>query len=327
MNKEQLLQELSLKINSGEISQEELINQFDIKPIMQKKESEEKKKLLHFSVTKMLYALGAVVVLVGIINFIAQIWNDIGSLGRISVTLGLGILFTAIGSILISKKKENTIGMIFHIIGGFLIPGGSLVTLYELELELSSLWPFAITFGIIAVFYFLLTVAHKHAILTFFTIANGTAFIYLFMEALISGPFYNHESIYAYLTMLIGVSYFLLAYSFRDGWNERLVEVFYFLGAVGFLGAAFSRVPNSNLWESLFFLIIFGILFLSVYLKSRIVLAVSTIFLIIHISYITDKYFADSLGWPVSLVILGFIFIGLGYVSITIGKKYIDERG
>jgi len=322
MNKEQLLQELSSKINSGEISQEEIINQFNIKSSIKR---EDGKKFLHFSVTKMLYVLGAVVVFVGIINFINQIWSDMGSWGRILITLGLGVILAAIGSILTIKKKETSIGMIFHIIGGFLIPGGSLVTLYELDIDLSSLWPFVITFGVITLFYLLLTVVHKNAILTFFTIVNGTAFIYLLTEALINGQFRDHQDIYAYLTMLIGISYLLLTYSFRNNWNEKLIGPLYFLGTVGFLGAAFSRVFNSNLWESLYFLIVFGVLFLSIYAKSRIVLAVSTIFLIIHISYITDKYFADSLGWPISLVILGFIFIGLGYASITIGQKYIKK--
>jgi len=316
MDKETLLQELSTKIRDGEISHKEIMSQFnDEKSI---------KKLLHFSVTKMLYALGAVIVVVGIIIFIAQIWDDIGSFSRISITLGLGLLITAIGSILLKQKQENnTIGMVFHFIGGLLIPGGAMVTLSELNVDMVSLWPVAITFGVIFAFYLLLNTIHKHAILTFFAIANGTAFIYILVEAIIDGPFYKHEDLYAYLTMIIGISYLSLAHAFRNGWNKKLIEILQFLGIGGFLGAAFSRVSDSTVWELLYFLIICGALFLSVYLKSRIILTISTLFLIIHVSYITNEYFADSIGWPISLVILGFIFIGLGYASITINKKYI----
>jgi uncharacterized integral membrane protein len=54
-------------------------------------------------------------------------------------------------------------------------------------------------------------------------------------------------------------------------------------------------------------------------------LALSTIFLLAHVSFITSEYFADSLGWPITLVILGFVFIGLAYFSVTINKKYIKN--
>jgi len=214
--------------------------------------------------------------------------------------------------------------MIFHFIGGLLIPGGAIVTLHEFNVEIVSLWPFAITFGVIFAFYLLLNTIHKHAILTFFTIANGTAFIYLLFGAIINDLLYRQqEDLYAYLTMIIGVSYLLLGYTFRNGWNKKLIEVLYFLGIIGVLGAAFSQVFDSAFWESLYLFIVLGGLFLSVYMKSRIILVMSTLFLVAYISYITSEYFADSLGWPISLIILGFIFIGLGYASITINKKYI----
>ncbi|KKS10096.1 MAG: hypothetical protein UU66_C0051G0001, partial [Parcubacteria group bacterium GW2011_GWB1_41_5] len=222
-------------------------------------------------------------------------------------------------------KPEDHIGSVFHFMGGLLVPGGAMVTLSELGLDFVSLWPVALTFGAIFVFYLLINSIHKSAILTFFTIANGTAFIYLVVESITDGSFYMHGDLYAYLTMVVGASYLLLAYSFRGGWNDKLVEVLYFFGIAGFLGAAFSQVFGSVPWQMLYFIIVIGGLFLSAYIKSRAVLVVSTLFLIAHVSYITSEYFADSVGWPVALVILGFIFIGLGYVSININKKYIAK--
>jgi hypothetical protein len=77
------------------------------------------------------------------------------------------------------------------------------------------------------------------------------------------------------------------------------------------------------LWQIFYFPIVLGGLLLSVYMRSPAILAVSTMLLIAHVSYITSEYFADSLGWPISLVILGFAFIALGYASVAINKKYI----
>lgn len=325
MNKEELLQELSAKIINGELSRKEVISRLNFAPTTQREDEESTKKFSHSSVTKMLYVLGAAIVVIGIIIFVSQIWNDTGSFGRISVTLGLGLLIAAIGSMLLKQKPEDNIGPIFHFIGGMLIPGGAVVTLSELDVDFVSLWPVAITFGVIFAFYLLLNAIHKHPILTFFAIANGTAFIYLLVEAIVEGPYYRHEDLYAYLTMVIGASYLLLTHAFRDGWNKKLIGALYFFGITGFLGAAFSQVFDSVPWQLLYFLIVLGGLFLSVYMRSRIILVMSTLFLIAHVSYITSEYFANSLGWPISLVILGFVFIGLGYASITINKKYIKQ--
>lgn len=324
MNKEELLQELSVKISTGEISREEIANRFNFTPIIRGEAgTENSRSLTHFSVTKMLYVLGAAIVVIGIVIFISQIWDDIGSFGRIAVTLGLGLLITAIGSILLKSKPDENIGTVFHFIGGMLIPGGAIVTLSELSADFVSLWPVAITFGIIFAFYLLLNSIHKNPILTFFAIANGTAFVYLIVEAIIDEPFYRHEDLYAYLTMVIGASYLLLARAFRGGWNKKLIGVLYFFGITGFLGATFSQVFDSVPWQMFYFIIVIGGLALSVYMRSRSILVVSTLFLITHIAYITGEYFADSLGWPIALVILGFVFIGLGYISININKKYI----
>jgi len=332
MNKEELLRELSLKVNLGEITQEEVKSRVNLVQDLHASRIGVKEKINkapHFSVTKILYILGAAIVIIGTIIFIVQIWEDLGSFGRIIITLGLGLIITAIGSVLLKQKPSKniiSIGSIFHVIGGVLIPSGALVTINELNVDMSSAWPFAITFGIIFVFYLLLNTVHKNAILTFFAIANGTAFIYFLTEAIIDGPFYRHDDIYAYLTMAIGISYILLATAFRGGRNKVLVRVLYFLGTAGFFGAAFTRVFDSLGWQLLYFILVFVGIFLSIYVKSRIILMVSILYLLAHITYITNEYFADSFGWPISLVILGFIFIGLGYVSVSINQKYIKVK-
>lgn len=324
MNKEELLQELSAKISAGEISREEVATRFSFAPTTPTAVlTEDAEVSTPFSVTKMLYVLGAAIVVIGILIFVSQVWEAIGSFGHILVTLGLGLLITAIGSMLLKSKPEDNIGTVFHFIGGMLIPGGAVVTLSELKVDFASLWPVAITFGVIFAFYLLLSSVHKNAILTFFAIANGTAFVYLVVSAIVDSPVYRHGDLYAYLTMVIGASYLLLARAFRDGRNKKLIGALYFFGITGFLGAAFSQVFDSVPWQMLYFLIVIGGLFLAVYVRNRSILVMSTLFLIAHVSYITGEYFADSLGWPISLVILGFVFIGLGYISVNINKKYI----
>lgn len=328
MNKSELLQELQIKVASGEVSREEITQMFGVSQtlISQMEHLVEEKESHHFTVTRMLYLLGASIVVIGIIIFIAQIWDDMGSLGRILITFGLGLLMALLGSMLIKAKPESNLGTVFHFIGGMLIPGGAIVTLDEINLDTD--WSFALIFVGIFAFYFILNYVHKNAVLTFFTIANGTAAIYLVTGALFDPTlgYRDMEILFQYLTMILGISYMILAYSFKGGWNTKLVEALNLFGVTGLLGAAFIRVFDSGAWELFYFILVFGTLFVSVYMRSRIILVMSTLFLIAHVTYITSEYFADSLGWPVALVLLGFIFIGLGYASITINNKYIKQQ-
>jgi len=435
MNKDQLLQELSNRIATGEIKYEEVMSSLKVVNT-----SVPAKKSV--SITQIFYAIGAIIVIIGLVLFTYQVWNDIGTFGRISITLGLGLLLTGIGSMLY-KDSTQVLATVFQFLGGLLIPGGALVALSEFG-DLNTMgWPRAIAFGLIFVFYILLNSVHKNILLNFFTIANGTAFAYLLTYAVTNGLFTHYVDIYAYLTILIGIcyiilgysyistpngklsrllyiagmvgmqiavysqytyraynsygltasnnrlwfvvvslaiitafylyinkqahkvgftaltilnataliytiiqvisgsmfddvyiylnivmgiSYLLLAHSFKDGWNSRLCEILNFFGTLGILGSAFSKIFNSVEWQFVFFVFVIGGFVLSVVVKSRVVLVLSTLFLISYVSYITGKYFADSIGWPVSLVILGFIFIALGYASITINKKYIKTQ-
>jgi len=329
MNKEELLHELAIKLSTGEMSRDDVLQHLNITPTLPQiaPQATTLKQPLHFSFTKMLYVLGAAVVVLGVVLFVGQIWNDIGSAGRIVVTLGLGIVFGAIGSMLMKDRPESGLGAVFHALGGLMIPGGALLTLYEIDSSLlENTWVVATTFGVLFAFYCILALAHKNAVLTFFAIVNGTAATYALISAMLentTGSIAN--DIFIYLTIIIGLCYFLLAHGFRGGWNAKLMGALYFFGSFAFLGATFSRVFEARLWELFYFVILLGSFWLSVFLKSRIVLVFSTLFLVAHISYITSEYFADSLGWPIVLVILGFVFIGFGYASFAINKKYIAQ--
>ena len=327
MQNEELLLELSRRIANGTLDRKTVVERFGIKidtisnatapSVLQQKPAS------RFSLTKMLYILGGAVVVLGIFFLMAQIWEDIGSFGRIFVTLILGFVFAGIGSYFFISKPEAQLGYVFHIIAGLIIPGGAVVTVYEM-FEFASAWPSTIAFGALFLFYLALYLVHKNAVLTFFAIANGTTFIYLLTEAMLDTPFYRNGDIYAYLTMAVGISYILLAHAFQNTSGKALVGLLNFLGSIAFFGAAFSRVFDSDAWELLFFVLtILGIAF-AIYKKSRSILVVSTTFLVFHFIYITNEYFADSIGWPISLVILGFVIIGLGYVSINLNKKFIS---
>ena len=329
MDNKELLEELSRRIRTGEISRAEVMNQFGPSPVTPQ-------------IIRVFYILGAVMVLVGIYFYIYQIWDDIGSFRRISLTLGVGLVMAFIGSILLKQKPETGIGSILHCIAGILIPGGALIAVDELIIDPAgfdfefyhTLLIYSMTLGVIFVSYLCLMWVHKRAaVLTFFALANATVSAYFFLETIIYHYRYNYDQddLRCYMIAAIGASYLLLAHAFRDAWNKGLVMVLRFLGITGCLSALFYLVVDStsssfDLLSLFYFLVLFAGFFLSVYMRSRIILFMSTLFFIAHMVHISFSYFDHSHGFSIILVILGFVCIGIGYAAISINKKYIKDE-
>ncbi len=326
MNKEELLAELSHKLQIGEISEAEvrqlLSNDRDAE--FQQQTTLSESRVPTSLITRLLFVIGAVFISLGVIYLVAQLWDDLNTFSRIAITLGLGLLFAGVGSWFLMQEPEKEIGSVFHTVGGLMVPGGALITLDEMGTNFDTSWPITLTIGMVFSFYALLTWYHQRLVLSFFAFANGTAFTYLLLDSLLptaSGDLYD------YLTMCIAASYLIYAHLFREDWNARLVPLLLLFGSFGFLGAAFAQIFDSVLMEMLYPLLAFGGMVLSVMvLRSRITLTISTFSVIAYIIYFTAEYFADSVGWPVALILLGFTVIGIGYFSISLNRKYLKSE-
>jgi hypothetical protein len=324
ISKQDLLDELASRLESGVISDAEvsaLLQQSADTTDSMPTPAGPIARLPSLSIMRLLYVIGAIFITLGVLYLVSQIWDDLGTTGRIFITLGLGLLFAGTGSYFMLQDPTRGLGTVFHGIGGCIIPGGALVTLDEMGVDFDSTWPITLTIAMVFVFYSALTLVHRRVILTFWVFANGTALVYLLMDSLLPTASGEH---YDYLTMTIGISYLICAHLFRSDWNERLTPLLNFFGAIGFYGAAFSQVPDRVVMEMLFPILAFGGLALSVaILQSRLVLVISNLAIIAYIIYFTAEYFADSIGWPVALILLGFIIIGIGYFSINLNRKYL----
>jgi hypothetical protein len=133
--------------------------------------------------------------------------------------------------------------------------------------------------------------------------------------------------LHEYRWLIIGAVYCLLGHGFAKDDRRALTGPLYGFGVMFFLGAGFVLCgwkPNqSYVWEALYPGLVFGVLFLSVFLKSKSFLTFGTLALIGYVGRITMEYFKDSLGWPLSLVLIGFSLMGLGYAAVALNRRYI----
>ena len=70
----------------------------------------------------------------------------------------------------------------------------------------------------------------------------------------------------------------------------------------------------------------FGV-FISTLIKSRILLFTSSVAALAYIGHFTAEHFADNVGWPISLMIMGIVFIVLSKVALVINQKYMQPQG
>jgi len=68
------------------------------------------------------------------------------------------------------------------------------------------------------------------------------------------------------------------------------------------------------------------LIFLSTYVRSRTLLLVGTLSMLAYIGYYTAKHFANTLGWPIALVIIGIALIGMSALAVRINNKYIKTN-
>jgi hypothetical protein len=99
-----------------------------------------------------------------------------------------------------------------------------------------------------------------------------------------------------------------------------LYPLWMFLGAANIYSGFFALVEGTLL-EALFVaLSVLGI-YGSLLLRSRAVLAASVIALIGYISYFTSEHFADTVGWPLLLMFLGFVTLGAGFLFARLSGR------
>jgi len=122
-------------------------------------------------------------------------------------------------------------------------------------------------------------------------------------------------------SLIIGVSVMLTAYGFQKSVRyPRLSGLGYFIGSVMAYSGLFDLVQNTS-FELLYLAVTASILYACVVLQSRVLLLTTVIAMLSFIGYYSAEHFANSLGWPITLVLMGTAFLGVGTLAIKVKQK------
>ena len=284
----------------------------------------------HARYSTVLYFIGGGVVVMGIVALIAQIWDDLGSVMHVVVTLGPGLAAFTVGSLLSRRQSLGAAGAAFFLIAALVLPLGLAVTLDEAGVHPDHLeWQSLISIVLMGAFVAAYLLFRSNSLLLY-AIAFAT-WAFFAITGWIAGPNpgFGEVEFFEYRALAVGLSYPLLAFAFADTSRRELSGILYGLGSMTFLGAALALgdwKPNQNMfWELVFPGLVFAVLYASVHLKSRVLLTAGSGFLAAYLLKITNEYFSDSLGWPLALVISGMMLMGVGYLTLRLKKRYLSE--
>jgi hypothetical protein len=276
--------------------------------------------------TTTFYGIGATIAVIGVGILLAEHWNEIGFAGRVLSTLGIS-LATYICALLLRAPHQSKIANVLFMISAGLAPTGVVVMLHEAGTKFT--WDVQIMVAIIlALIYGVALLISKRSILFIITIAFGTWAYYALLFNIISTL--HSSEILKWATMILGVAYLFLASAYRhfsknedEGEKTQIAEVMNTLAGLAILGAGISI---GGFFDVIYIAFIFAAFYGSVYLKSRSMLLLGSLFLMGHITKLTYKYFVHSIGWPIALIAIGFLIIGVGYFTFYLNKKYFGVK-
>jgi len=122
-------------------------------------------------------------------------------------------------------------------------------------------------------------------------------------------------------SLVIGISVMMAAYGMQKaGRYPRLIGLGYFIGSIMAYAGLFDLVQNTP-YELAYLAVTASILYACVVLQSRALLLTTVIAMLGFIGYFSEKHFAHSLGWPLTLVLMGVAFLGIGALAMRVKRR------
>ncbi|OGX24548.1 MAG: hypothetical protein A3D10_08335 [Omnitrophica WOR_2 bacterium RIFCSPHIGHO2_02_FULL_48_11] len=326
MDKKEVFQHISRLAQEGLVTKEELIEVY-----LEATEKGAQKSLTRQSrLSTILYFIGGTIVFLGIIILIGQNWHTLNDLTKILVTLGSALAAFYVGVLFSRYEKLDTVAQSFYFISGLVAPIGLNVTFDIAGWTVTGAGTQSFIAAILFTMYLTSYIFLRKIVFMIFSISFGTWLFFSFSTYLIDGnPALDTWRVAGYRCLIAALTYIFLGYYWRERESKVLSDWLYGFGVMGFLGAALALggwSPQQNIfWELIFPGLVFGIIFLSVYLKNKSFLVFGALYLMAYIIKITSEYFSQSLGWPLALVLAGFMLMGIGYFAFYLNQKYIKS--
>ncbi|MES2579247.1 MAG: DUF2157 domain-containing protein [Pseudomonadota bacterium] len=267
--------------------------------------------------SKLFGYIGGIFVFAGIGVFISMYWDDFGSAARVLVTLGTGLVAFIMALVCLTDKRYERAATPLFLIAALLQPTGILVMLNEYSSGGDARYGllFMATYMLIqqaATFW-----AKQRTVLAFSAILFGCIFFVNLFDI-----WDVNEKL---IGIVIGISLICVAYALNQSRHLPVAPFWYFVGSAILMWSVFEAVEKTP-FEIIYLGLAAALIFLSTTVRSRALLAVGTLSMLAYIGYFTAKNFANTLGWPIALVIIGIALIGMSAFAVKLNNQYMKQQ-
>ncbi len=121
--------------------------------------------------------------------------------------------------------------------------------------------------------------------------------------------------------LIIGVNIMLTAYGLHKSERyPRLIVLGYFAGSLMAYAGLFDLVQNTS-FELIYLAVTASVLYACVVLESRALLLTTVFAMLGFIGYYSAEHFSNSLGWPITLVLMGVAFLAVGAIALKVKRR------
>lgn len=260
--------------------------------------------------------IGGLFMVAGIAAFVAMQWEQFGSAARVLVTLGAGMALFVSAIIMLRQRNALAVAQPFLALAQVLQPTGMMVAFAEYGGDGDADVAYAITAALMTIqaLSALRLVSHEILMLSaIFFAGTGLAAVASIADI---------ESDLAGLA--IGTGATLLAAGLMSGRYWLSAWAAAGIGSIILYLSIWSLVSDTVI-EPVFLLITCAGLYVSVLTLLRPLLFTSGIALLAYLSYIVAEHFADSLGAPLALMLVGLLFVGVGYLLLRLNRRHFAK--
>jgi hypothetical protein len=244
-------------------------------------------------------------------------WDDFGSAARVIVTLGVGFATFIMALTCLTDKRFEKAATPLFLVAMWLQPTGILVMLQEYASGGDARHGVLFMAGVMLVQQAATFWAKRRTVLAFGAILFGCIFIAQLLDV------WGWDE--AFIGLVMGISLMCVAYALQQSKHMAIAPFWYFIAAVIFMWSVFDLVENTPL-ELLFLGLSALLILISTHVRSRVLLGIGTLSMLCYIGYYTAEHFANTVGWPIALVIIGIALIGLSSLAVRLNNKYIKSN-
>ena len=260
--------------------------------------------------------MGGIFVFVGLVVYVGMRWDDLGSAGRIIITLGPGFCAFIMALFFTSDIRLERAATPLFLVAVFLEPAGIMVMLREYSRggdPAHGLLFMNLVMALQQGFAFLArnrTVLALTALIFFFS-SMGIALDLLWVNPHL-------------IAIIMGCSMTCTGWGLGRSQHRSIAFLFYFVGSVLYLSSSYDWV-RSTIVEVIFPGLACATIFISTLARSRTLLLVGTLSLIGYLGDFMGRHFAHNLNAPLFLVLMGFMLIVVGLLAVKINNRFIRQ--